>query len=200
MFFDEEWPCEAIHPKYKERCVIVRTRHNTKGHQLANGKVWSGRYETRREVDPEPIFTDAVFTLFSKLFRTLQIKVNSQGLSGVAHEKRIAFGIHQHDIIRERCGFLRDHRQFISHRICLCCLLQAPVHPLLCGHLICDACFCESGQEVREHVIRVQSCPICGVAWGQGRANVEIVKKPKNTGVRVLTLDGLVLISAMNSF
>lgn len=97
-------------------------------------------------MDSEPVFADAVFGIFTGLSRELQMKVNKQGLSGVAEEKRIAFEIHQHDIMRERCRFLRDTQRLISNRICLCCLFQVPVHPLLCGHIICDACFNDSGQ------------------------------------------------------
>jgi hypothetical protein len=118
------------------------------------------------------------------------MNVNKQGLSGVAEEKRIAFEIHQHDIMRERCDFLRGRQRLVSNRICLCCLFQVPVHPLLCGHIVCDACFNDSGRKAREHVVHVQWCPICGDSWGQGRANVEVVRKPENTGVRILTLDG----------
>ena len=190
-FFDEEWPCEAKHPKLQERCVIVRTRHNTtKGHQLASGKSWSGEYETRRDIDVEPYFTEKVFRLFNKLVNTLMTRAKEKDLLGSAAEKRIAFEIHQHDIMRQRCNFLRGHTNFVSHRICLCCLYQVPVHPLLCGHVICDLCLRASGKEARENVVRLRECPICGTIWSQGRVNVEIVRKPDGCGIRVLTLDG----------
>jgi hypothetical protein len=110
--------------------------------------------------------------------------------ASAAEEKQIAFGIHMHDIMRERCKFLREPGKIVSHLICLCCLFQAPVHALLCGHVVCDHCFCASGALTREHVVRLQLCPVCGTNWTQGRANVEIVKKPDNCGIRVLTLDG----------
>jgi hypothetical protein len=189
-FFDEEWPCEARHPRLQERCIIVRTRHNTKGHQLASGKVWSGKYETQRNVDIEPIFTDAVLTIFNNLANALMNNERRQASASATEEKQIAFGIHMRDIMHKRCKFLRESSMIVSHLICLCCLYQVPVHPLLCGHTVCDDCFCASGGQAREHVVRLQWCPVCGVNWSQGRANVEIVKKPENCGIRVLSLDG----------
>jgi len=119
------------------------------------------------------------------------IRAKEKDLLGSAAEKRIAFEIHQRDIMRHRCNFLRGDTNFVSHRICLCCLYQVPVHPLLCGHVICDLCLRASGKEARENVVRLRECPICGTIWSQGRANVEIVQKPDSCGIRVLTLDGL---------
>src|SRR5450755_3407922 len=71
VFFDEEWPCEARHPRSGERCINMRTRHGTKGHQLANGRVWGGAYTTEQDADPESVFVDGVYDIFVKLYRAL---------------------------------------------------------------------------------------------------------------------------------
>jgi hypothetical protein len=132
----------------------------------------------------------AVFNIFNDLANILMNNERKKGSASAAEEKQIAFGIHMQDIMGKRCKFFRESRMIVSHRICLCCLFQAPVHPLLCGHIICDNCFCASGGRAREHVVRLEWCPVCGMNWSQGRANVEIVLKPDNCGIRVLTLDG----------
>ena len=168
----------------------MKTRHSTKGHQLVNGKIWSGRYETQRDVDMEPIFSDAVYNTFYRLYNLLMGMERSHGLAGVASEARLAFEIHQQEIVRKQCNFLRKTPLLLSHRICLCCLYQEPVHPLLCGHVVCDQCLSAAGEPSREHVTRLKECPVCGTNWGQGRVNVEIVRKPQNCCIRVLTLDG----------
>ena len=191
-FFDEEWPCEALHPKSRERCIIVRTRHNTKGHQLASGKVWSGQYTSHANAEPEPIFIEAVYTIFRHLYKDLMDNETELGLSGIAEEIKIAFDIHLRKVVHTRCGFLQEAKLFISHRICLCCLFSPPMHNLLCGHIICSPCFSAAGQVAREHVLRLDWCPICRKPWSQGRAYVEVVQKPINTGLRVLSLDGSV--------
>lgn len=188
-FFDESWPCEATHPKFNERCVIVRTTHGTKGHQLKNGKVWGGQYYCSMEIgDLEAAFLDTVKAGFKNLFRLI---VRAEP----GTEKHIAFDIHQNNIIRRHCAFLRGDKQLVSHLICICCLFKVPVHSLICGHIICHDCFVSAAGnpgKVREHVLRLYSCPVCLRTWQGGRAYVEITIKPPTAGIRILSLDGWV--------
>jgi hypothetical protein len=187
VFFDDSWTCEARHPKLNQRCVIVRTTHETKGHQLENGKVWAGKYYCCMEVsDLETTFLKEVKAGFKKLFRLIV-----QAEPGT--DKEVAFEVHQNDVIRRHCNFLRGEEQLVSHLICICCLFKLPVHPLLCGHIICDECFISAAGiqgRVREHVIRLYSCPVCLRNWQGGRAYVEITRKPSDAGIRILSLDG----------
>ena len=190
VFFDEEWPCEARHPRSGERCIIMRTRHDTKGHQLANGRVWGGAYTAEQDANPEPVFVDGVYDIFVKLYQALMERRRTRGLSGAVEEKQVAFQNHLRLIIQELCPFFREEEQLLSYHVCLCCLFEVPVHSLLCGHIICDQCFAASGILVREHVLGLNSCPICFKTWDQGRTHVEILRKPAPTGLRILTLDG----------
>lgn len=190
-FLDEEWPCEARHPKSGERCIIVRTRHSTIGHQLADGKVWGGGYISEQDGDPEAVFIDAVFDILLKLYRVLMSSIRERGLSGAIAEKQIAFENHHRLTIQgETCDFFRDEKLLQSHSICLCCVFGLPTHPLLCGHVLCDQCFSEHGDFVGENVLQLVSCPICLKSWNHGRDVVKITRKPPSAGLRVLSLDG----------
>lgn len=132
-------------------------------------------------------FEDAVFKFLVDLFEKLGRKVNREGMS---LERPIAFSLHQQEIIQKRCGFLHGKHGLISNIVCLCCLFEFPIHSLLCGHAVCDACVIAHGRFTRENVLSVESCPICGISRTLGQARVELVRKPDNAGIRVLTLDG----------
>jgi hypothetical protein len=38
-FCNRHWPCEYVHPNTRGRCVNVKAGHQSKGHQLVNGRV-----------------------------------------------------------------------------------------------------------------------------------------------------------------
>jgi len=105
-FLDEAWPCEALHPKTGQRCVVVQATHKTKGHQLANGKVWSGDYCSSQPSDIQSTFVKRVRSPCQSLWKKVMEGVQTKGLSGIAQEQQIAFEIHQQEIIRSRCEFL----------------------------------------------------------------------------------------------
>jgi len=194
-FFDGQWPCEARHLKTGERCVNVKTRH-TKGHQTANGRIFADKlwatspYQFHECGDLGSLFDQFVLKYLGTLFKTLGLKVSRKGLSGNSAECRIAFEIHQEEIIQKKCNFLHGSDALISNTVCYCCLFRFPIHSMLCGHAVCDACVNFHGRKARENVLAVESCPICGVSRTNGRSQVEIIQKPDKAGVRVLTLDG----------
>lgn len=190
-FLDEAWPCEALHPKTGQRCVVVQATHKTKGHQLASGKVWSGEYCSSQPVDIQSSFVKRVRNQCQTLWKKVMSDVQAKGLSGTAQEKQIAFEIHQQEIIRGRCDFLHGQRQLVSHSICLCCLYKTPMYPLLCGHVVCDYCFkAAASRSLDDSLLRLYWCPVCVQNWGSGQSCVEAIIKPANAGVRVLSLDG----------
>ncbi|KIV90882.1 hypothetical protein PV10_05486 [Exophiala mesophila] len=183
-FRDEEWPCEARHPKSGERCIVVLARHNTVGHQLADGRI-------EQDIDPESVFIDAVYDILLKLYRVLMSSTRERGLSSPIAEKQIAFENHHRLTIQgETCEFFRDEKLLQSQIICLCCIFGLPSHPLLCGHVLCDQCFLAHGKFVGENVLQIVSCPICLKSWNHGRDVVKITRKPPSAGLRILSLDG----------
>lgn len=194
-FLDGHWPCEAKHPKTGERCVNVKTRH-TKGHQTQNGKIFADKlfsnspYLFQDGRDLCLFFEKSVYEKLGNLFKALGMKVSRKGLQGVQFEPQIAFKLHQEEIIQKQCSFLQGNDGLISNIVCFCCLFEFPIHSLLCGHTVCDACINAYGRPVRENVLSIGSCPICGISRNSGRSKVEVVRKPDNAGIRVLTLDG----------
>ena len=191
-FFDEAYPCEAVHPKFGERCTIVKATHGTKGHQLAsNGKVWSGTYQSSQPPDLEEVFISNVKMGFEKWLGQVTQCEQAEGRSGVAAEKEIAFNIHRKSIIWKHCSFFRGDKKLLNHMICLCCLFKIPVHALKCGHVICDRCFeAASYKENDGAVLRLYKCPLCHQVWDTGREYVEVIPRPSTAGIRMLSLDG----------
>ncbi|KAK5051360.1 hypothetical protein LTR84_003012 [Exophiala bonariae] len=106
--FAEAWPCEAIHPTLKQRCVIVRTTHSTKGHQLASGKIWSGSYESSQSSNVDEIFQTYVMRIFQQLFRYIDDSQRAaSGKRESVDEKRTAFALHKDIVLRRHGHFLR---------------------------------------------------------------------------------------------
>jgi hypothetical protein len=190
-FLAEAWPCEALHPKTGQRCVVVQATHKTKGHQLANGKVWSGQYCSSQPSEIQSSFVKQVRNQCQTLWRKVMRDVQAKGLSGTAQEQQIAFEIHQQQIVRGRCDFLHGEIQLVSHSICLCCLYKTPTYPLLCGHVVCDYCFkAAASRSLDDNLLRLYWCPVCLQSWSSGQVCVEAIVKPADAGVRVLSLDG----------
>jgi hypothetical protein len=80
---------------------------------------------------------------------------------------------------------------YISHSACFSCLFEPPEHGLPCGHVICMKCLRDFRSRIYSRtVIEIDKCPICDqdlVGW-------RVTLKPESAGVRILTLDGCVLL------
>jgi len=86
----------------------------------------------------------------------------------------------------------RGMDKLVSNRTCLTCLSRTPNHILPCNHVFCDPCIVDLQSVRSENVMVVLRCPL-GCQW-----NVDhwvLARKPREAGVRVLSLDGLVLLS-----
>ncbi|KAF2420198.1 hypothetical protein EJ08DRAFT_690440 [Tothia fuscella] len=77
--------------------------------------------------------------------------------------------------------------EFESHTLCLCCLFEAPEHPLPCGHVLSMPCVKLYGYSHGPNEIDMYNCHLEGNAV---RHTWTIRLKPKTAGVRILTLDG----------
>ena len=76
-----------------------------------------------------------------------------------------------------------------SYATCLCCLMDTPLHPLPCGHILCVSCIKDSGRLLDDYNYMLSSCPLhpSETKWS---APHFVRFKPDLAGVRVLSLDG----------
>jgi hypothetical protein len=189
QFCDVFLPCS--YRDYKGRsCVNVKSRHSQKGHQDERGKIiGQGTYRST-------FSSDAYYFKWQKLLRQhltaaetrLQAKRHSTGASQFRiSEVDDAFELHQQYRVKE--FFQGRARKYISLATCYCCLMHVPEHPLTCGHVLCTDCVKNYGENVRNFVVVMKSCPLHPNETKDMRLGV-IYFKPDFAGVRVLSLDG----------
>jgi hypothetical protein len=190
-FCDRHWPCEYVDPRRQGgRCVNVRSGHVAKGHQSKSGKLLAtGDYVSS--------FT---FSGSQQKFRNdtyeklvvLSARVRAKEAMGTP-QKQAAAEIHR--VLMLPCFYEHasrgDVRTFISHTVCLSCLMRPPEHALPCGHSICTSCLILYGRTQPDHHVEISSCPMERTAK-RFRSISKVYWKPPTCGVRVLALDGYV--------
>ncbi|KAF1927873.1 FabD/lysophospholipase-like protein [Didymella exigua CBS 183.55] len=190
-FCDLYTPCE--YKCGKEVCVNVASAHLPKGHQNTKGK-WIGDGRFRSKIQPErfwPIWRDEIRKALVEFDNELQ-SVSSDDAKTVSAEELL------NDIHSKRMTRLYDALgsadKFISHTTCLCCLIQAPLHTLPCGHTLCSRCVRSYGVAVRgssksSSVLDMEFCPLHSELdiWP---SPYYVRFKPEHAGVRLLSLDG----------
>jgi hypothetical protein len=80
--------------------------------------------------------------------------------------------------------------QLKSNMTCYICFCRMPTQSLPCGHSFCDHCLQalnENPDADEEHVIVLHNCPLHPCKW---KKDLTLRLKPRNAGVRILTLDG----------
>ena len=197
-FCDTYWPCDFVSKKGKA-CVNVKSSHSAKGHQTAHGKIISsGPYVSA--------FKSSNFSYKWKNF----VKSRLQEIEAEFQEKRnatvprndspltvndriLAYDLHKRcmgDFFRSYHGY--NAMKFISLTTCYCCLMEVPEHPLQCGHVLCTACIKAYGYQHDSHSTYMDYCPL---HWKQKFDRPWIIHfKPDYAGVRILALDGYVML------
>jgi hypothetical protein len=82
----------------------------------------------------------------------------------------------------------------LSNMTCLTYLSRTPIYTLpCCNHCICDVCATSfiASSFSKEHVFVIPHCPL-GCEWSV--CEWRIRRKPSEAGVRILSLDGLVIV------
>jgi hypothetical protein len=162
---------------------------HAKGHQLENGRVYSGEYqstfssETYRET-----FRADVFNAFEAILKTVQDEHQSR--SDNLPEDEVAAMIHKRATLQQFYRKLgASQRAIVSHTMCLVCLMHTPEYRLPCGHVICAPCLRAYGQTKSDISIETSSCPLPHrpVLWN---TPWPVAIKPAAAGVRILCLDG----------
>ncbi len=193
-FCDHHWPCEFTHPRTGARCVNVRSGHNSKGHQSADGKVIAtGNYISSFSFDGGCyLFRDWVYSCLVELLRELTTRVQNT----TDDEERVAAKIHQTMVLTNLYSHIKHSDTtsaatnfMISHTSCYCCLFGQAEHFLPCGHVLCSACVRTYGHLRDPSEIEIFHCPIEGDE-NKRYPPWKIYLKPKLAGTRILVLDG----------
>jgi len=180
------WPCEYVGAR--GRCVNVKAGHR-KGHQSKSGQIIAvGQYESSFTLDAyRDTFRNDIYAILVTLLERLQDTTqSSKHLEGLE-----AANIHRDSVLQNFFQHLNGPKNFISHTACFSCLIYPPEHPLPCGHVLCTPCVKAFGAARGRVIIDMKSCPLHhGLEDGQFDARWPISVKPKEAGIRVLSLDG----------
>lgn len=192
-FCDLHWPCEWVSPKKKTRCVNRKSTHD-KGHQLRNGSVYSGEYESFFSMNNlRTFFQQKIYCRLVNFLAGLENECRNR--SDEKSEELVAAEIHRDKNIRLYYEKFRSINEGIfSNTSCLVCLMYTPEHRLPCGHVLCTPCFQAYGKLEQNVLITISSCPMPHrrIYWND-RWSIPI--KPTLAGSRILCLDGLVFQS-----
>lgn len=177
----------------------VRSSHTAKGHQTAVGKIISsGPYEST--------FSWFYFSDQWKFF----LKNRLQEIEAEFQEKRNATvpkkdnplsvndRILAYDLHKKCMGrFFSSYEGYsalniVSLTSCYCCLMEVPEHPLQCGHVLCTGCIKAYGYQYDSHSMHMDYCPLHPTQRFDRPWIIHF--KPNYAGVRILTLDGFVIL------
>lgn len=177
-FCDFHWPCD--YQKKNVRCVHVYSSH-TKGHQNAAGKlIETGNYR------PSFHYRNDRHKWMQRLVQELN-KIQVSKDNSEQSPKVEDFHSTRHlENIQNFYRTIGSARNFRSHYTCYCCLREIPIHPLKCGHVLCNRCLHSYGEHKGKISIKILRCPICQ-AEDYGRL---IKFMPPLAGTRILCLDG----------
>lgn len=189
-FCDLHWPCEWVSPKKKTRCVNRKSTHD-KGHQLRNGKVYSGDYESSFSMDKlRSFFQRHIYSNLETFLKKLRDECRDRGDD--KSEEMIAAEIHRDEAVQSFYKIFRyTADSLFSNTSCLVCLMYTPEHRLPCGHILCTSCLRAFGNSEQDVIITISSCPMPHrqTYWNE-RWSIPI--KPSLAGTRILSLDGFV--------
>ncbi|OAP64799.1 hypothetical protein AYL99_00771 [Fonsecaea erecta] len=200
MFCNDVMPCEYTSKKIPY-CFNVKSAHD-KGHQNEKGKREIGEYKSslmassyekdwlrKIENNLRELNNAFIQQLRSKftLQRRSRTDLSSNQESSISEDLKLVSRLHDEKLAEFFSSQSKSSLDFISCVSCFRCLMATPEHALECGHILCDSCIREHGEEQDDLIILVGSCPLHG---GKKYMNWEIAKKPEFAGLRILCLDG----------
>ena len=176
-FVERHWPCGFS--KNDIRCVLKKAGHTQKGHQSAKGKILGiGGYQYSYHLGQE---LGAWKELLKRVISPFQ-------WSSVAVASKLHTELHT-ERLHSFYSNTGSANEFKSHTTCFCCLTAVPLHPLPCGHVLCDSCARMYGKQNGKESVEILECPLenQGEPWQEPRV-IKIF--PPLAGIRVLCLDG----------
>ena len=191
-FHDNHWTCEAqinsspdgarfrrsglgmeLRGGSLVRCVNTLKGHREKGHQFPATSTRQGHRQLLGDFQSTFRRDELVLDLKAEV-RRLQSDRDFQSIRRSLLELARVTGLSR----------LR------SNTTCYICFCRMPTQSLPCGHSFCDHCLQvlnENPDADEEHVIILHNCPL---HMGNGNRELTFRLKPRNAGVRILTLDG----------
>lgn len=189
-YLEMHYPCSYISPDGTRQCMLVKARHQPKGHQDEKGIIAAGDYQAAFDSAFLPQWKSQLRAAIGSIQRDFQYELEQVSHSAevpAIPEERIALDLHG-EYLNQFFEAVGPASSICSHATCFCCLMDVPEHPLPCGHVLCTACIRAYGKQTRSNVV-VPCCPlhIESTRW----AKPTIIKfKPPGAGVRILSLDG----------
>ena len=191
--YQKYWRCEE-RDRQGGRCFNCQNGHN-KGHQNKKGKVFkAGVFWAAYPLDSAnqiKSFSEGITASLQGIFDTWGKVLPKIAKGECKGETRAALELHWAQTRALLYGDSRDDisSELTSHTTCICCLISAPLHPLFCGHAICQECLECFAKHERNH-FELSKCPLHSHReWtNPWRASF----KPPTSGLRVLSLDGYV--------
>ncbi|KAK5153225.1 hypothetical protein LTS14_007870 [Recurvomyces mirabilis] len=189
-FLELHYPCSYVSADGRRKCVLVKARHQPKGHQDNEGIIAAGDYEAAFDGNFSPTWKTQLRSAIEGIHRDFSYELEQ--LSQVEDtqaipEEKIALVLHE-EHLNQFFELVGPASSICSHATCFCCLMDVPEHPLPCGHVLCTACIKAYGKTAHS-AVTLPSCPLhrASTKW----AKPAIIKfKPPGAGVRVLSLDG----------
>ena len=189
-YLELHYPCSYVSPDGTRQCMLVKARHQPKGHQDNQGIIAAGDYQAAFDSSFVHRWKAQLRSAIEGLHRDFSYELEQASQShdtNAIPEERIALDLHI-EYLNNFFEAVGPAASIVSHSTCFCCLMDVPEHPLPCGHVLCTACIKAYGRQYKS-AVSMQCCPLHreSTSW----ARPALIKfKPPGAGVRVLALDG----------
>lgn len=189
-YLELHYPCAYVNADKTRKCMLVKARHQPKGHQDEKGIIAAGDYETAFDESFVQQWKGQLRTAIEGIHRDFSYELEQASQiedTQAIPEERIALDLHL-EYLNQFYEAIGPATSICSHATCFCCLMDVPEHPLPCGHVLCTACIKAYGKQTK-YIVALASCPLHVEATKWVRP-ASIRFKPAGAGIRVLSLDG----------
>lgn len=189
-YLELHYPCSYVSPDGTRQCMLVKARHQPKGHQDNLGIIAAGDYQAAFDSSFIHRWKAQLRSAIEGLHRDFSYELEQASQiqdTNAIPEERIALDLHI-EYLNNFFEAVGPAASIVSHSTCFCCLMDVPEHPLPCGHVLCTACIKAYGKQ-HKAAVSLPCCPLHREATNWARPAV-IKFKPAGAGVRVLALDG----------
>ncbi|KAK4897196.1 hypothetical protein LTR27_005089 [Elasticomyces elasticus] len=188
-YLELHYPCSYVSADGTRQCMLVKARHQPKGHQDEKGIIAAGDYEAAFDSGFAHQWKAQLRAAIEGIHRdfSYELEQASHEDTQAIPEESIALELHG-EYLNQFFEAVGPAAAICSHATCFCCLMDVPEHPLPCGHVLCTACIKAYGKTSKASVA-LPCCPLHREATRWAKPAV-IRFKPIGAGVRILSLDG----------